>query len=179
MPEAATASVILFAAFWVGVAGLLAAMAIVDTRERRIPNELVAGTCAVWALMQVESSAFYALTGAPLTNAAQACGISEPFLHVFALPNAAVGMLTAVAAVVLLAGLNALYERLFRKQAMGAGDVKLIGAFALFLGPYPTMACIILACALALIAAVPARLRTFPFAPALVVAFACVVFVEL
>ena len=168
-----------YLAVWAAVVGLLVAMCVVDARTRRIPNKLVIGVCGSWAVLQVIAYGYGALAGAPLMEAARACDVPHALLPLFALPDATVGIITAAAAVLCLAGIGALYERLFRKQAMGAGDVKLIGAFALFLGPVPTIACVMLACIFALIAALPARAHTFPFAPALTLAFICVMLVGL
>lgn len=179
MIVAATASIVVFAALWVAVAGLLAAMCVTDARERRIPNKLVIAVCAVWALMQAEAHLFAAIAGFSLAEAARANGVPEPFLHLFALPSPVTGLFTAAAAVLLLVAVGAISKRLFRTQAMGAGDVKLIAAFGLFLGPTATIVCVMLACAFALVGALPMRLRTFPFAPALTLAFMCVVLVEL
>lgn len=174
-----TFALIGYAAVWLTVAGLLAAMCATDVRTRRIPNKLVASVCAAWVALQVIAGLFGAATGTSLAVAAQGAGVPQFLLPLFALPHPGTGVLTAAAAVLLLAGAGALYERAFRKPSMGAGDVKLIGAFALFLGPVPTVACLMLACLFALAAALPARLRAFPFAPALIVAFVCVIFVEL
>lgn len=179
MTEVITASIGLFAALWVAIAGLLAAMCVTDLRHRRIPNKLVIAVCVVWVLMQAETHLFAAVAGFSLVEAARASSIPEPLLHLFALPSPLIGILTAAAAVALLAAVGALSERVFRAQAMGAGDVKLIGAFALFLGPFAAIVCVMLACAFALVAALPMRLRAFPFAPTLTLAFACVILVEL
>ena len=179
MTETVTASVVLFVALWLAVAGVLVAMGVTDVRERRIPNKLVVAVCAIWALMQAISGSLGAAAGVSLAEAARLCGVSGPLLTLFALPDALTGAFTAAAAVACLALTGALYERIFRKQAMGAGDVKLIGAFALFLGPAPTLLCVMLACLFALVAALPARMRAFPFAPALIVAFVCAIFIEL
>lgn len=171
--------VALLGALWAAVAALLALMCATDVRERRIPNRAVMAVCVLWVLMQVVSYLFAVFAGLPLAEAARAIGVTEPFLQLFALPSAPVGLLTAAISVVCFGGAGALYQRFFHKQAMGAGDVKLIGAFALFLGPVGTVVCVMLACALALVVALSARLRTFPFAPALAVAFACAIFIEL
>lgn len=179
MTEVATASVILFIVLWATVGALLVAMCVVDVRERRIPNKLLVAVCAVWVFMQAEVHLFATTAAFPLAKAAQACGVPEPLLHLFALPSPLTGVLIAIATVVLLAAVGAVSERLFRTQAMGAGDVKLIAVFALFLGPVPTIVCVMLACAFALVAALPMHMRTFPFAPALALAFACVILVEL
>lgn len=179
MPLSVTVWVIVYGAAWLVVAGLLAVMCAIDVRERRIPNELVASVCAIWVLLQAALLLFSASAGVPLAEAARTYGVPHLFLPLFTLPSPVVGLLTAAAAVIFLGGMSAVYERLFRKQAMGAGDVKLIGAFALFLGPVPTVVCLALACVLALAAALPARMRTFPFAPALALAFVCVMLVEL
>ena len=179
MTEAATAATFGLAALWAAVAALLVAMVVTDVRTRRIPNELVAGVCAAWVLMQATSYLFVGATGLSLAEAAQLLGLPELLLSLFSLPGVLTGLFTAAVVVALLAGANALYGRVFHKQAMGVGDVKLIGAFALFLGPLPTLVCVMLACLFALVAAVPLRMRTFPFAPALACAFVCAVLVEL
>lgn len=160
------------------VACLLAFASRVDFRCRRIPNGCVAALCVAWAA-QHGALAVLGVSRTRLFDQAVAAGITEPLANIFWLPSVPVGLVSAVVAVVILLGANQLYERIRGKQAMGLGDVKLIGALALFAGPMRLMMALALACGFALLGSLLARQRTFPFAPALTLGFACALLARL
>ena len=173
----------LFAVWWcvaveVTVAALLAAMVRSDLRSRRIPNGAVAGLALSWAALHLG----FLLAGVPaegLSAAARAQGIPEWALGLFRPAGLGEGLFTAVVSGAVLVAAGLLYERFSGKAAMGAGDVKLIAAFGLFAGPARLMATVMVACAVALVASLVTRSRTFPFAPALAIGFVCVMSIEL
>ena len=130
-----------------------------------------------WVVMQL--GLFVGGSPHAVAAAAQQLGVPDWLASRLASVPFVEGLLTALVAVAALFALGALYERITDKQAMGAGDVKLIGAFALFLGPARLVVCLIAACVFALVGSVAFRSRTFPFAPALALGFVCAIFVEL
>lgn len=168
---------ILCGAAWATVLVLLALIVRSDVRYRLIPNELVGGIVGVWAVMHLGLFVFGSPYG--VVAEAQALGMPDWLALRLAPVHFVEGLVTALVATVVLFVIGALYERIRGRQAMGAGDVKLIGALALFLGPARLVVCLIAACVFALAASLISRSRTFPFAPALALAFVCAIFIEL
>lgn len=173
----------LFSVLWDGtaaiaVAVLLAGIAVCDLRSRRIPNALVIALVAVWALLHLGLCAA-GVSVEQLPQAASMCGVPVWMLGLFRPVDPLKGLITAAVVVGLLSAVALLYEKASGKPAMGAGDVKLIGALALFAGPWRLMVSLMIACAAALVASSIVRRRTFPFAPALVFGFFCAILVEL
>ncbi len=140
----------------IALVALLAATSIVDLRRRIIPNGMVIGIAAVWAIWQ----AIRILLGASW----------QPVVS---------GL---VGAIVIGGGLLAftlLFERLARKPAMGGGDIKLMAACALYLGLERGALCLLIACVLGVgLAAIIPRTRfaqpneraAMPFGPAIALA---------
>lgn len=123
---------------------------ITDLRERRIPN----GASLVMACggLMVQGAAF--LTDSPLI------GLVDPVQGL------------AVAALVLVCGVaGELAWRALHGGAhgMGFGDVKLLAACAVWLGPW-TLAAVMLACICALVVELPRGRKSFPFGPYIVFA---------
>lgn len=128
------------------------AAALVDARTRRLPNPLVA-LVAACALAQM-------LLAGP-------CGLGQPP----ALPSAPERIAACALTLAALLGAGALWRRLRDERGMGMGDVKLLGAIALWLGAGVAWA-LALACLLALAANLPRGRRTFAFGPYLALSFA-------
>ncbi len=146
--------------------GPLASAAVFDLRERRIPNSLVLFMVTVWFVLMlgtgissVESTAVWAMLAKGLAGA------------------------------VLLGGgslvLAWLYENCCKRPSLGGGDIKLLFALGLYLGPWNGLLCLLGACLGAIILALVIPHTRFanvpggeagsvPFAPALLLgAVAC------
>lgn len=181
----------LTAAALAGVAALAGRAAWVDLRQRRIPNAVVLGLAALWLAWRGALGAAAGAAALPaegLVGAAAAFGAAFAQAAPFGLPTAFEGLL---AAVVLGGGMLAFAlacEALTKREALGGGDVKLMAALALFLGPGRSAVCLLVACVAALVGAAgaalcrrsaageptpggvaPAPAGTFPFAPALAI----------
>ena len=129
----------------VAAAALLAAIARIDCRTRRIPNRAVGALAGLWLLWRLglgayecwmEHAGFYSSTF-PLAYRFQS-GASAPE----ALAAAAVVGLGLLA-------FTLAYEALAKKEALGGGDVKLMAALALFLGLGRSALCLLVACVVA------------------------------
>ncbi len=72
----------------------------------------------------------------------------------------------------LLLAVTWLADRIFRRETLGGGDIKLAAALGLHLGFYPALTALLAACAAALAAALLRRRggSRFPFAPYLAIA---------
>lgn len=145
---------ILTLAAYAALFALLLATAVVDIRERLIPNALVASIVGVWLAWRIAAAACAVASGAGLA------------------PVVADTLAGVVAAAVVGGGLlvmTAVYERVRGIYAFGGGDVKLLAAMALFLGVVPMLFALCAACAVSLLYAVLARRTTaengIPFAP--------------
>lgn len=171
-------AVVWCAAVAVAVVVLLAAIVVSDLRNRRIPNVLVAGLAGAWAALHIGLFA----CGVPvdgLSEVAYERGVPDLFLAPFRAASPVLGLLTALVLVIVLWVAASFYERFSGKTAMGAGDVKLIGALALFAGPVRSLTGLAVACLAALAFCAFSRDRTFPFAPALALGFVCAMTMEL
>jgi leader peptidase (prepilin peptidase)/N-methyltransferase len=109
---------------------LLMILSFIDLDLHRLPNTLV-GLLAFIGIAGLLVSQFAGVTAMPLIGRTPAGWLSQPF--VAGLVGAALG-----------AGLSlliaALYGLVRGKQGMGMGDVKLLGAIGLFLGPFVVLA---------------------------------------
>lgn len=136
-------------------AGVLVACAVIDERQRRIPNACVLALVGLWALWRLALGAWAAVepqasiadgAATPLERFWTAAWESAPLMF----PSALDGL---VAAVLFGGGLlvfTLAYEAISKKDALGGGDIKLMGAMALFLGPSRSAACLLIACLVAL-----------------------------
>lgn len=119
-----------------------AALCVFDLRERILPNRLVA-VLALCGAATLPSSALV------------------PF-------PAAERLAWAVGTLLVLAAAELLWRRLRGSSGIGAGDVKLLGASALFLGPLVAAQLLIACAAAVLVAALRRSARPFAFGPYLV-----------
>ena len=131
----------------VAVGVVLLAIAVVDARERIIPNVLVAALVAIWAARAVQA-AWAGSAGGLLASSAE-------------------GLAAVVATLALLA---ALARALRLRDGIGGGDVKLFCALGLCLGATRALAVILVACLVGLAGAQTPRHRaaspgTFAFGP--------------
>lgn len=119
--------------------------ACVDARTRRLPNPLVA-CVALSALAQLVLCNFV--------------GMSQPPC----LPGIAERLISAAGTVAVLLAAGAAWRLLRGQRGMGMGDVKLLGALALWLGAgvFVALGC---ACLLALAVNLPHGRTTFAFGP--------------
>ncbi|MCL4079153.1 prepilin peptidase [Coriobacteriia bacterium Es71-Z0120] len=113
-------------AFAIALFYLLLILSAIDLDHRRLPNPLVALLFTIGVAGAAASAA--GLSACPLTGGATGAT---------ALLDAAVGVLLG-GGVPLLAAL--LYERVRGRTGLGMGDVKLLGALGLFLGPHVLIA---------------------------------------
>jgi leader peptidase (prepilin peptidase)/N-methyltransferase len=109
---------------------LLLILAFIDLDLRRLPNPLV-GLLAVIGLAGALLSQLTGLPATPLVGAGGSGILSQP------VPAALLG--AALGAGVSM-GIALLYGLLRGRQGLGMGDVKLLGAMGLFLGPFVLLA---------------------------------------
>lgn len=145
-------SVVMFAAYGL-VLVLLAAIAIVDVRERRIPNMLSGGLVALWLLWRIVLGLAGRHMG--LGFRAEFLGpaptvVVPPGLEVLG-DSFAGGIIGAVILGGGLLVLTALYEAVTHKQSFGGGDIKLMAALGLFLGAERGLVCLLAACLLSVL----------------------------
>lgn len=134
------------------VLALLAVIAVVDVRERRIPNMLTGALAALWLLWRVVLGfagehmglgfGVELLAPAPTVFVPPACAIVGSSL--------AGGILGAVVLGGGLLVLTAAYEALTHKESFGGGDIKLMAVLGLFLGAERGLVCLLAACVLSL-----------------------------
>ncbi len=107
--------------FW-----FLLVLSVIDLDSLRLPNVIVATLAAIGAIGAVIAQ----VTGAelvPLIDTASAGLFSRPLVM------ASLGALLGLG---LSGGVAAAYSAIRRKTGLGMGDVKLLGALGVFLGPY-------------------------------------------
>ncbi len=109
------------ACFW-----LLLVLAAIDLDHMRLPNVLVALLAGIAALGAIASQMFD-IALIPLTYA----GASHPL---------ALALIGAALGIGLSGGVAALYGAVRRRRGLGMGDIKLLGALGLLLGPYVLLA---------------------------------------
>lgn len=163
---------------------LLAWASVIDLRERRIPNKLVAAMAVLWLAVRVLLAAMAAAcctagfgSGAQIGDAALVASATTMRMIPFGL-TLGDGL---VGALVLGGGSLAVsiaFERLAQRPSMGGGDIKLLAAVGLFLGWERGLWCLFAACLVVLVMQMASRFReggkgiasqTFPFAPAILV----------
>lgn len=112
---------------------LLLILSVVDIDTRRLPTVLVAVLAAFGIVGAVVGQAT-GLPVTPLVGVARSGWLSSP------LAAAAAGLVLGGG---LAWGLAALYRVVRKRTGLGAGDVRLLGALGLFLGPYVVLAFLI------------------------------------
>lgn len=166
---------------------LLAWASVIDLRERRIPNKLVAAMAVLWLAVRVLLAAMAAVccaagfgSGVQIGDAALVASAAMVRMIPFGL-TLGDGL---VGALVLGGGSLAAsiaFERLAHRSSMGGGDIKLLAAVGLFLGWERGLWCLFAACLIVLVMQAVSRVReggkgigsqTFPFAPAILVGVA-------
>lgn len=152
---------------------LLAAVAVIDGRTRRIPNVLSGGLMVLWLVWRVVLG--FAGRHMGLGFRAEFLG---PAPTVTVPPGLEIGGITfaeGILGAVILGGglliLTTIYELIVRKESFGGGDIKLMAALGLFLGVERGLVCLLAACVLSLLYAGVRtvvgrdRVRTMPFGP--------------
>jgi leader peptidase (prepilin peptidase) / N-methyltransferase len=124
---------------------LLLVLSVIDLDTRRLPTPLV-GAIGVAAFLAVAASLVTGLSFGPLTGVAA----SGPFSN--AALVAGVGFVLGAG---ISAGIAALYGALRGRTGLGFGDVRLLGAMGLVLGPYVLLA-YVMANVLGVLGAIPA-----------------------
>lgn len=166
---------------------LLAWGSVIDLRERRIPNKLVAAMAVLWLGARVVLVAAAAAccaagfgSGVQIGDAALVASAAMMRMIPFGL-TLGDGL---VGALVLGGGSLAVsiaFERLAHRPSMGGGDIKLLAVVGLFLGWERGLWCLFAACLIVLVMQAVSRVReggkgiasqTFPFAPAILVGVA-------
>jgi leader peptidase (prepilin peptidase)/N-methyltransferase len=109
---------------------MLLVLAVVDFDTRRLPTPLIAAM-VVAAVLAVVASLVTGLPFGPLTGTGGAGWLGNP--AVVALAGFAVGAGVAI-------GIAGIYGTLRGREGLGFGDVRLLGAMGLVLGPYVLLA---------------------------------------
>lgn len=109
---------------------LLLVLSLIDLEHYRLPNVLVAALAAT-GILGVAVSQLSCVAAVPLTPLASAGPLASPF------GNAVAGALIGIG---ISGGTAALYALVRRRRGLGMGDVKLLGALGVFLGPYVLLA---------------------------------------
>lgn len=109
---------------------LLLVLSVIDIDTHRLPTPIVVALAAVGAVAALLSQLF-GIEAGPLVGAASSGWFALPVAT--ALSGFALGGGLAL-------GVSALYRALRGRTGLGFGDVRLLGAIGLFLGPYVLMA---------------------------------------
>ena len=112
---------------------LLLVLSVVDMDTRRLPTVLV----AVLGAVGIVGAVLGQVTGRPVTPLV---GVAASGWSSSPMAAAALGF---VAGGGLAWGLGALYRLVRKRTGLGAGDIRLLGALGLFLGPYVVLAFLI------------------------------------
>ncbi len=139
---------------------VLGAIAVVDLRERRVPNLLSGALAALWLLWRVVLGfagqhmglGFRAEFAAPAPTI-----VVPPGLNIEG-ASLAEGIIGAVILGGGLLVLTAVYEAVTHRESFGGGDIKLMAALGLFLGAERGLICLLAACVLSLLYALIARI---------------------
>ncbi len=136
------------------LAALLAAACATDLRERLIPDKIVAALAGVWILWKAACALLFGTTE----------GITPGLMAALLYGG---GLLT----------FTLVFEAPGKRAGMGGGDIKLMAACALYLGPERSALCLLIACTMSVpLALIVPRTRfacegeragTVPFAPAI------------
>lgn len=142
------------------VLALLAAIAVVDVRERRVPNRLSAALAGLWLLWRVVlgCAGEYMGLGFLTEFVAPAPTVTVPPGLEIGGASLAGGILGAVILGGGLLVLTTLYEGLTHRESFGAGDIKLMTVLGLFLGAERGVICLLAACVLSVLYALVTRL---------------------
>lgn len=161
-----------------GLAAVLCAAAVIDWRRRVIPDALVACVMGLWCVLallrwgQAPIGSYAECLGAAVLVVAGLllvdwlCGglVSDKG---FGSPDARGDARLGAADVCGGAEFEDVGDSAFGRCFIGGGDIKLLGALALFLGPWGSLLCLLLSCVAGLLMAAIARSATFPFAPSI------------
>ena len=109
---------------------LLLVLTFIDLDTYRLPNVLV-GALAAMGLVGAALSQLTGVSAVPLLRAAAGGLLGQPLVAALSGAALGAGLSGAIAAV---------YGRLRGRTGLGMGDVKLLGAMGLFLGPYVVLA---------------------------------------
>jgi leader peptidase (prepilin peptidase) / N-methyltransferase len=109
---------------------LLLVLSVIDLDHRRLPTPIVEALGIV-AVVAVLAAQFTGLPFAPLTPVATSGPLANPVV------SAVLGFALAVG---LSWGIAAIYKRLRGRDGLGFGDVRLLGAMGIVLGPYALLA---------------------------------------
>lgn len=134
------------------VIGLLLAAALTDWKSCRIPNRLVLALAAVYAATFPFIEAGNPALGGGLSSLAEGLW--------------GAGLLGG--GLLLVSGI---YAAAAGRKGLGGGDIKLLAAAGLYLGPWDGVLCLFLSCLLGLAMARLAGRRRLPFGPAISIAF--------
>jgi len=108
---------------------LLLVLAAIDLDTQRLPNVLV-GFLALGGLAGILASELFRVEFLPIVGLSDSGLLSQPWAA--ALVGVVLGAGTT-------GGIGVVYGLLRGRQGMGMGDIKLLGALGLFLGPYTLM----------------------------------------
>lgn len=145
-------SVITFVAYGL-VLLILAAITVIDMRQRRIPNVLSGGLAALWLAWRVVLG--FAGEHMGLGFGAEFMAPAPTVLVPPGLEIVGASCAGGIIGAVILGGglliLTALYEAVTHKESFGGGDIKLMAALGLFLGAERGLICLLAACVLSLV----------------------------
>ena len=141
----------------IGVCCLLSAAAVVDIRTRMIPNGIIRGLIGLWIIK------------------AAAIGTHAPDAGITFVGEDLLGAISIAGALLCC---TLLFERITHRTELGGGDIKLIFAVSLFLGPALGLINLFLACLGGIATSALCHTREFPFGPA-IAASSCLILLVL